>query len=160
MELKDIAAISGKGGLYKILKPTRTGVIVESMDGQKKKMVVSGNARVSVLKDVSIYTTDADGSVPLEEVFYKIKEEFGDDPGVESTSPPDELEAFLQHILPNYDAERVYSSDMKKLVMWYHILLKQAPDVLEKKEEAPTKEKKAGEEKKKEKPETASRKEE
>lgn len=135
MELKDIAAISGKSGLYKILKPTRTGVIVESMDAQKKKMVVGGNARVSVLKDVSIYTTDAEGSVPLEEVFYKIKEEFGDDPGIESSSPPDELEAFMKHILPNYDAERVYPSDMKKLVMWYFILQKVAPEILEKKEE-------------------------
>lgn len=134
MELKDIAAISGKSGLYKILKPTRTGVIVESMDAQKKKMVVGGNARVSVLKDVSIYTTDADGSVPLEEVLHKIQKEFGDDPGVESTSPPDELEAFMQHILPNYDAERVYPSDMKKLIMWYHILQKEAPEILEKEE--------------------------
>lgn len=134
MELKDIAAISGKSGLYKILKPTRTGVIVESLDAHKKKLVVGGNVRVSVLKDVSIYTTDADGSVPLEEVLYKIKQEFGDDPGVESTSSADELEAFMKHVLPNYDAERVYPSDMKKLVMWYHILQNEAPEILEKKE--------------------------
>ncbi len=162
MELKDIASISGKSGLYKILKPTRSGVIVESMDAQKKKLVVSGNARVSVLQDVSIYTTDADGSVPLKEVFNKIKEEFGDDPGVESTSPPDELEAFLQHILPNYDTERVYPSDMKKLVSWYHILLKQAPEVLEKKEDAKVEDKKVEKEEKKEKeekPSAASKKE-
>lgn len=145
MELKDIAAISGKSGLYKILKPTRSGVIVESMDVHKKKMVVGGNARVSVLKDVSIYTTDSEGSMPLEEVLYKIKKEFGDDPGVESTSSSDELEAFMKHVLPNYDAERVYPSDMKKLVMWYHILQKEAPEILEKKEE--TTEKKAKTEK-------------
>ena len=135
MELQDIAAISGKSGLYKILKPTRTGVIVESIDAHKKRIVVGGNARVSVLKDVSIYTTDADGSVPLEEVLYKIKKEFGDDPGVESTSSSDELEAFMKHVLPNYDAERVYPSDMKKLVMWYYILQKEVPEILEKKEE-------------------------
>ena len=141
MELKDIASISGKSGLHKIIKPTRTGVIVEALDEQKKKMVVSGNARVSVLKDVSIYTTDAEGSMPLLEVFRKIKKEFGDDLGVESTSSPDELEAFMKHIMPNYDPEKVYPSDMKKLVTWYYILLKQAPDVLEEKEEEQGKEK-------------------
>ncbi len=150
MELKDIASISGKSGLHKIIKPTRTGVIVEALDEHKKKMVVSGNARVSVLKDVSIYTTDAEGSVPLSEVLHKIKKEFGDDLGVESTSSPDELEAFMKHILPNYDPEKVYPSDMKKLVTWYYILLKQAPDVLEEKEEAKEEEVKSEKKAKKE----------
>jgi hypothetical protein len=148
MELKDIASISGKSGLYKIIKPTRTGVIVEALDEQKKKLVVSGNARVSVLQDVSIYTTDADSSVHLSEVLYKIKKEFGDDPGVESTSSSDELEAFMKHVLPNYDPEKVYPSDMKKLVTWYYILLKQAPELLEEKKQETETEKQTEEEKK------------
>ena len=150
MELKDIASISGKSGLYKIIKPTRTGVIVEALDEQKKKLVVSGNARVSVLQDVSIYTTDTDSSVNLSEVLYKIKKEFGDDPGVESTSSPDELEAFMKHVLPNYDPEKVYPSDMKKLVTWYYILLKQAPELLEEKKKESEPEKETEEEEKKE----------
>lgn len=133
MDLNEIASISGKGGLYHIVKPTRSGVIVESLDEQKKKMVIGANHRVSVLKEVSIYTTDTEGSVPLEDVFSKIHEEFGDDPGVD-TSDTEELKAFTRHIIPEYDEERVYPSDMKKLVSWYTILLKFAPDVFEKKE--------------------------
>lgn len=147
MDLKEIASISGKGGLFHILKPTRTGVVVESLDDQKKKMVVGASHRVSVLQEVSIYTTDAEGSVPLEDVFTKIREEFGDDPGVD-TSDAEELKAFTKHIIPDYDEERVYPSDMKKLVNWYKILLEYAPDVLEQKEEEKPEEK--GETEKKE----------
>ncbi|WPP49413.1 DUF5606 family protein [Catalinimonas niigatensis] len=146
MDLKDIASISGKGGLFHIVKPTRSGVIVESLDEQKKKLVVGANHRVSVLKEVSIYTTDAEGSVPLEEVFKKIHEEFGDDPGVD-TSDAEELKAFTKHIIPEYDEERVYPSDMKKLVSWYSILLKNAPEVFEKKEETTETEEKSEESK-------------
>lgn len=127
-----------------MLKPTRTGMVIESLDDQPKKMVIGANQRVSVLKEVSIYTTSAEGAEPLEDVFYKIHEEFGDDPGVD-TSDGEELKAFLKHIVPDYDESRVYVSDMKKLVNWYHILLKHAPEVLtpenssaEKKEETPT----------------------
>lgn len=140
MDLKEVASISGKGGLYHILKPTRTGVIVESLDAQKKKMVVGANHRVSVLQEVSIYTTDAEGSMPLEDVFAKIHEEFGDDPGVD-TSDAEELKAFTKHIIPEYDEERVYPSDMKKLVNWYKILLEYAPEVFEQTEEPQAQEK-------------------
>lgn len=148
MDLKEIASISGKGGLYHILKPTRTGVIVESLDDQKKKLVVGANHRVSVLQEVSIYTTDAEGSVPLEDVFAKIHEEFGEDPGVD-TSDAEELKAFTKHIIPEYDEDRVYPSDMKKLVNWYKILLEYAPEVFEQQEEAQEDEKAEAEAKKK-----------
>ncbi|MFP4096465.1 MAG: DUF5606 domain-containing protein [Cyclobacteriaceae bacterium] len=149
MDLSQIASISGKGGLFHIVKPTRTGVIVESLDDQKKKMVVGASQRVSVLKEVSIYTTDAEGSAPLEDVLVKIHEEFGSDPGVD-TSDQEELKAFMKHILPEYDEERVYPSDMKKLVNWYNILLAYAPEVLKKKEEGEEAEKKEGETEEKE----------
>lgn len=130
MDLKEIASISGKGGLFKIVKPTRSGVIVESLDDKAARMVATANHRISVLKEISIYTSDAEGSAPLEEVFYTIHNEFGDDPGIDSSSSSEELKAFLQHILPAYDRERVYVSDIKKLVAWYKILLEYAPDVL------------------------------
>ena len=129
MDLSKIASIAGKGGLFRIMKPTRTGVIVEPLNDQKKKLVIGANYRVSVLQEVSIYTTDGEGSIPLEEVFAKIQQEFGDDPGVD-TSDAEELKAFLKHVVPNYDTERVYTSDMKKLVNWYNILSQHAPEVL------------------------------
>lgn len=156
MDLKEIASVAGKGGLFSVVKPTRTGVILESMDEKKAKMVANANSRVSVLEEISIYTTSADGSVPLKEVFQTIYKEFGNDTGVSSTSSGDELHAFLKHVLPDYDADRVYVSDIKKLVSWYNILLNNRPELFEAKveekkaakttkvkEEAPEAEKKA-----------------
>ncbi|WP_017733181.1 DUF5606 family protein [Nafulsella turpanensis] len=130
MDLKEIASVSGKGGLFRIVKPTRSGVILETLDDKAARMVATASHRISVLKEISIYTTDAEGSAPLEEVFYTIHKEFGDDPGVDSSSSPEELKAFLQHVLPEFDRDRVYVSDIKKLVSWYKILLKYAPDAL------------------------------
>lgn len=140
MNLNEIASIAGKGGLFHIIKPTRGGVIVETLDEQKKKMVMGTNHRVSILKEVSIYTTDSEGSVPLEEVFQRIYSEFGDDPGVDTSSDQDEMKAFLKHVIPEYDEERVYPSDMKKLIAWYKILYQYAPEVLKKEEEKPEEE--------------------
>ena len=72
MEFSDIASVSGKGGLFKIVSPTRTGVVLESLDEHKKKLVASMHNKVSVLSEISIFTTDSDGAVPLEEVMRKI----------------------------------------------------------------------------------------
>lgn len=143
MNLNEIASIAGKGGLFHIIKPTRGGVIVETLDEQKKKMVMGTTHRVSILKEVSIYTTDSEGSVPLEEVFQRIYSEFGDDPGVDTSSDQDEMKAFLKHVIPDYDEERVYPSDMKKLIAWYKILYQYAPEVLKKEEEKPEEEQKS-----------------
>ena len=134
MDFKDIAAVAGKGGLFKILKPTKTGVILESLDEKKSKVVASIHNKVSVLDEISIYTTDQEGTAPLPDVFRKINEEFGDDTGVDKNSDGDELKSFLSHILPEYDEDRVYVSDIKKLVTWYNILEKQAPELLTKAE--------------------------
>lgn len=156
MEFKEIATVSGKGGLFKILNPTRTGVILESMDENKAKLVVNANSKVSVLHEISIYTTDAEGTVPLEEVLRKVHKEFQGDTGLSKNSDGDELKAFLKHILPAYDTERVYVSDIKKLVNWYGILLKEAPEVLEEQPEPkPEKEDKGEAVKKKKAPKAA-----
>jgi hypothetical protein len=132
LNFKEIASISGKGGLFKVINPTRTGVILEALDGSKKKMVVGMSAKVSVLSDISIYTTDEDGAVPLEEVFKKIHAEFGADTDLTKQSDADELKSFLKFILPNYDEERVYISDIKKVVTWYNQLIALQPDFFEK----------------------------
>lgn len=136
MEFSDIASVSGKGGLFRIVSPTRSGVILESLDDQKKKMVASMHNKVSVLSEISIYTTDSEGAVPLEDVMRKIHQEFDGDTDLDKNSSPDELKSFLKFILPEYDEGRVYVSDIKKLVNWYAQLVKEAPEVLaEKKEE-------------------------
>ncbi len=130
MEYSDIASVAGKGGLFKVVKPTRTGVILESLDDSRKKLIANATQRISVLSDISIYTTDQEGSAPLADVFKTIYDEFEDDPGIESNSDQDELKSFLKHILPDYDEQRVYPSDIKKLVSWYKILLREAPELL------------------------------
>jgi hypothetical protein len=130
MEFSEIASISGKGGLFKILKPGKVGVILESMDAAKTKIVAGATHRVSVLHEISIYTTTKEGTVPLADVLRKIHEQFGADPGIDSESDPAELRAFMKSVLPEFDEQRVYTSDIKKLVKWYSILLKEAPEVL------------------------------
>ncbi len=130
MEFKDIASVSGKGGLFKIVSPTRSGVILESLDKYKKRFIAGVHNKVSVLEEISLYTKSSKGSEPLKDVLQIIYKEFGDDPGVEGGSSGDEYKAFLKHILPTYDESRVYVSDIKKVVSWYHILLNEAPDLL------------------------------
>ncbi|ELR70393.1 hypothetical protein C900_03747 [Fulvivirga imtechensis AK7] len=153
MDYSDIASVAGKGGLFKIVKPTRTGVILESLDDKKQKLVASATQRISVLSDISIYTTNQEGSTPLEDVFRKINKEFDDDLGVTATSEPDELKAFLKHILPDYDEQRVYVSDIKKVVNWYNALRENAPELLKEKKEDKKKEKKEPKEQKSKKTE-------
>jgi hypothetical protein len=158
MDLKEIASVAGKGGLFAVVKPTRTGVILESLDEKKSKLVANANSRVSVLEEISIYTTSADGSIPLKEVFQTIYKEFGDDTGVSSTSSGDELHAFIKHVLPDYDADRVYVSDIKKLVSWYGVLLKYRPEFFETKKEEKVKEAKEEKEEAPKKPKKAAKK--
>ncbi|MBS1680490.1 MAG: DUF5606 domain-containing protein [Bacteroidetes bacterium] len=134
MELTEIASISGKGGLYKILKPGKSGVVLESMDTAKNKIVAGATHRVSVLNEISIYTTTKEGTVSLAEVLQKINQQFGADLGVDGNSDGKELQAFMKSVLPEFDVQRVYVSDIKKLVKWYDILLKEAPEVLKKEE--------------------------
>jgi Domain of unknown function (DUF5606) len=134
MELKEIASISGKGGLFKIMKPGKAGVILESLDAAKLKLVAGGKERMSVLSEISIYTTTKEGTVSLQEVITKIKKQFGAEIGVTPESDNAKLKAFLKSVLPEFDEDRVYVSDIKKLVKWYSILLKEAPEVFEQEE--------------------------
>ena len=131
MKIADIATVSGKGGLFKVLAPTKSGVILESLDDAKTKMVATTSHRLSLLNEISIYTTTKEGNVPLEDVLKKVQKDFGDDPGVDANSDSDELKAFMKSVLPEYDEDRVYTSDIKKLVRWYGLIRKHAPEVLE-----------------------------
>ncbi|MCC5928250.1 MAG: DUF5606 domain-containing protein [Cyclobacteriaceae bacterium] len=130
MELKDIAAVAGKGGLYKIVKPTRSGLILEQLGDPKQRLVTGPNHRVSVLHEISLYTTGVEETLPLKDVFSIINKEFGDDPGLEGKADKEELMSFIKHIAPNYDPEKVYPSDVKKIVTWYKLITAHCPEVL------------------------------
>ncbi len=137
MKIADIASVTGKGGLFKIVAPTKSGVILESLDEQKTKLVTSASQRISVLSEISIYTTTKEGTTPLEGVLQKIFTEYNNDLGIDSEAEPAELRAFLKSVVPDFDVDRVYVSDIKKLVKWYTILLQHAPSVLTKEIETP-----------------------
>jgi Domain of unknown function (DUF5606) len=138
MELSEIASISGKGGLFKVVKPGKAGVLLESLDATKTKLVAGASQRMSLLSEISIYTTTKEGTVALVDVLKKINKDFGTDLGVDANSESNELKSFLKSVLPEYDQDRVYVSDIKKLVKWYGVLQEYAPEVfVEKTEEEP-----------------------
>ena len=132
--LKEVANISGQSGLYRILKPTRTGVIVESLDGKKARSVVGANARVSVLKDISVYMANhQDNAVPLGDIFMAIKEKHGDKVEMDVKNSTDaDLFDFLDSVAPDFDREKVYASDVKKMINWFNILSANMPEAFEK----------------------------
>ncbi|MDX1903896.1 MAG: DUF5606 domain-containing protein [Thermonemataceae bacterium] len=131
MELKEIAAVSGKEGLFKVLKPARNGVLVETLDAQKKKVAIGATGKVSLLQEISIYTNTKEGAIPLQEVFFLMLEKYNDTLPLDSKASSADLMSFLAELLPDYDTDKVYPSDVKKLIKWYQILYKEAIEVLQ-----------------------------
>ena len=120
MSLDKILAIGGKPGLYRLLTQTRSGFVAESLlDG--KKITVGIQSNVSVLSEIAIYTLDQE--VPLREVFLKIQtKEKGKKTSVGHKEEKIKLEEYFFEVLPDYDEDRVYASDIKKIIQWYNIL--------------------------------------
>jgi hypothetical protein len=121
--LEKVLAISGKPGLYKLVSRGNRSLIVESLDAQKKRMPVFGADKVISLADIAMYTDEEE--VPLRRVLKNILEKEG---GKKTSldykkASKDELAAFMADALPNYDRDRVYPADMKKLAQWYNILV-------------------------------------
>ncbi len=125
--LKDILAISGQPGLYKLVSNTKNGIIVENLE-TKKRTPSYATAKVSALEDIAIYTEDGDDK-PLNEVLLKIKEKEGGEQALSHKLGNNELKAYFDEIMADYDKERVYVSDIKKVIQWYNIL--QTVDMLD-----------------------------
>lgn len=143
MNLTGIIAISGKPGLYKVLAQGKNNIIVESLE-DKKRVPAYASDRISALDDISIYTYDDDK--PLKEIFISIFEKENGKETISHKEDQNKLKAYLIEVLPNFDQERVYASDIKKIFQWYNLLLKAGalvPEEKEEKEVAPAKEKKA-----------------
>lgn len=119
MNLKSIISITGKPGLYKVVSQTKSGFVVESL-ADAKKLPVYASDKVSALEDISIYTTTED--MPLLEVFAKMYESTKGKSAIDHNSKPEELRAYLVKIV-DFDQDRVYNSDLKKLFMWFNILV-------------------------------------
>lgn len=132
MSLDKILSISGKPGLYKIVTQTRSGFVAESLL-DNKRMTVNIHNNVSVLSEIAMYTLTEE--VPLREVFKKVREkEDGKQTSISHKDSKDVLEEYFFEVLPDYDEDRVYPSDIKKVIQWYNIL--QANDLLSALDEA------------------------
>lgn len=118
--LKDILAISGQPGLYKLISNTKNGIIVENLE-TKKRMPSYATAKVSALEDISIYTQDGDDK-PLGKVLKSIKEKEDGKQTISAKASANDLKAFFTEVMPEYDKEQVYVSDIKKVIQWYNIL--------------------------------------
>jgi hypothetical protein len=121
MNLKDILSISGEPGLFKFVAQGRNAIIVEHLE-TKKRRTAHGSAKVSSLEDISIFTDNED--VLLGKVFDLIFDKENGGPALDSKSDPIKLKGYFETILPEYDKNRVYISDIKKVLLWYNILQK------------------------------------
>lgn len=119
IKLKDILSISGRGGLFRYVAQARNGIVVESIE-DKKRHVAPATARVSSLEDISIFTRDEE--IPLADVFYTIHERSDGKETISHRVPSDQLKSYFEEIVPDYDQERVYVSDIKKVIQWYNQL--------------------------------------
>ena len=121
MDLRTVLSVSGKPGLFKLIAHQKNGVVVESLlDG--KRTAISANANVSSLGDIAIYTYEEE--VPLRDVFKTMAEVTEGKEALSHKSSKDQLEDFFGEVLPKFDQERVYASDIKKVVQWFNILVK------------------------------------
>ncbi len=121
--LKRILAISGKPGLFRLVSQGRNMLIVETLDAEKKRLPARGADKVTSLGDISMYTTGDD--VPLYQVFNAVKEKEQGAPVSLDTKKASgaQLQEYFASVLPDYDRDRVYNNDIKKLIQWYNILL-------------------------------------
>ena len=133
MDLSKILAISGKPGLFKHIAQSKSGIVVESIQDGKRTSAFASD-QMSTLSDISIFTNDED--VKLEEILKSIfKKEEGKN-AISSKSGSDELKAYFEEVIPEYDKERVYVSDIKKVLKWYNLLVEN--NILEFKEDQDT----------------------
>ena len=121
--LETILAISGKPGLYKLVSRGNRSLIVETLDAQKKRMPAFSADKVISLADIAMYTNEKE--VPLRQVLNSIKaKEKGKAAAIDyRKATNEELYSFLGEVLPNFDRDRIYPSDIKKLIQWYNILI-------------------------------------
>ena len=121
--LKTILSISGKPGLYKLISQGKNMLIVETIDATKKRFPAYGNEKIISLADIAMYTDDAE--VPLYDVLESIKEK--ENAAIASIdvkkATSEQLREYLAEVLPDFDRDRVYTNDIKKLILWYNILV-------------------------------------
>jgi hypothetical protein len=145
MILKDILAISGEPGLFRFIAQGKNAIIVEHLESKKRRSSYS-SAKVSLLEDIAIFTENED--MPLGKVFDLIYEKANGGPALDSKADGNRLRSWFEEILPEYSKDKVYTSDIKKVALWYNILhtlnllVKEVPEAVAETETTPVKGKK------------------
>ncbi len=121
MGLRTVLSVAGKPGLFKLIAQNKGGVVVESLL-DRKRTSIPATANVSSLGDIAIYTYEEE--VPLREVFKAMAAVTEGKEAMSHKGTKNELEDFFGEVLPKFDQERVYASDIKKVVQWFNILVK------------------------------------
>ena len=119
MELKDFISVAGKSGLHTIVGKSKNNVIVESLKDKKRFPIFNTN-KISALSDISIYTYDEE--ILLSELFDRIQKKYKKEAAISHLESSEELKKVFEELVPNYDQEQVYNSDIKKVFQWYNIL--------------------------------------
>jgi len=117
--LKGILSVSGQSGLFKLLTEAKNSIVVESLD-TGKRMPVYSTSKISSLEDIAIYTENSD--VPIKDIFKAISEKENGGPSISEKSSAGDLKKYFESVVPTFDRDRVYVSDMKKVITWYNSL--------------------------------------
>ena len=147
MELKDFISVAGKSGLHTIVGKSKNNVIVESLKDKKRFPIFNTN-KISALSDISIYTYDEE--ILLSELFNRIQKKYKKEGAISHLESAEELKKVFEELVPNYDQEQVYNSDIKKVFQWYNILHDTDNLIKEESKEEEKKESSADADKKKE----------
>jgi hypothetical protein len=128
IDTRNVMAITGKPGLYRIISQMAKSIVVESMDEQRTKMPVHTNYQVALLEEITIYTKD-DSRLTLKDIIRTLEAEYADALPISIKDIPAKLKEFMQKIAPLHDSTRVYVSDIQKIIKWYGILKAYAPQI-------------------------------
>lgn len=121
MKLTEIIAVTGMPGLYKVLNERKGGVIVEHLGNGKRTFAPHRKHQFAPLQSMAIYTDDGEAE-PLGKVFDRMNQQAEDNPAPTPKASKDELFEYLADVLPNYDPDQVHTSDIKRLLKWYHFM--------------------------------------
>jgi hypothetical protein len=125
MEFNKIIAVTGKPGLFQVVSQSKTAIIVSSLTDDKR-VAISAAQNVSLLENIAIYTYEED--IPLLKVLKAMFEKTAGKEAISHKESGKKLEAFFAEVLPDYDAERVYTSNIKKVIQWFNLLVKAGMD--------------------------------
>lgn len=125
MEFNKIIAVSGKPGLFQVISQSKSAIIVSALT-DAKKIAISTTQNVSLLENIAIYTYEED--IPLLQVLKTMFEKTGGKEAISHKEGQGKLTAFFAEVLPGYDAERVYTSNIKKVIQWFNLLVKAGMD--------------------------------